>query len=139
VGQVYNWAISATNYDPAQTTLALKRYVNSQTYETTTGWVDTVKFFPDATIGHLYTTPQNGANQPFYGCKAGSTGYFVSLDPNCNGQRILGVNGYGYAQQAAGVATVALYSCTAKNGRFLSQDPHCKGQGSGTLFAYALP
>jgi hypothetical protein len=99
-----------------------------------------LKFFPDGTIGHLYNTPQNGATQPFYGCKEGSTGYFISLDLNCNGQRILGVNGYGYAQQPIGVATVALYSCTtSKNGWFLSQDPRCKGQATGTLFAYALP
>jgi hypothetical protein len=138
--EVHKWAVAANSYDPAQKTLALKRYLNSQTYETTTGWIDTAKFFPDGTIGHLYTTPQNGANQPFYGCKEGSTGYFISLDLNCNGQRILGVNGYGYAQQPAGVATVALYSCTtSKNGWFLSQDPRCKGQATGTLFAYALP
>lgn len=137
--EVHQWAISANNYDPAQKTLALKRYVNGQTYETTTGWVDILKFFPDATIGHLYTTPQNGANQPFYGCKEGNTGYFVSLDVNCNGQRILGVNGYGYAKKPAGLATVALYSCNTQKGRFLGQDADCKGQGPGTLFAYALP
>jgi hypothetical protein len=138
-GEVHNWAIATNSYDPAEKKLALNRYVNSHTYETTTGWIDTAKFFPDGTIGHLYTTPQNGANEPFYGCKAGDTGYFVSLDANCAGQRILGVNGYGYAHQPAGFATVALYSCTSQSGRFLSQDPRCKGEGSGTLFAYALP
>jgi hypothetical protein len=135
---VHNWAIAANTYDPAEKTLELRRYVNSQTYETTTGWIDAAKFFPDATLGHLYTTPQNGANQPFYGCKEGSTGYFVSLDPACNGQRILGLNGYGYAEQPTGVATVALYSCTSEHGRFLSQDPSCKGEGAATLFAYVL-
>ena len=114
--------------------------MNSQTYETTTGWIDITKFFPDRTLGHLYATPQNGANQPFYGCKEGSTGYFVSLDVACKGQRILGVNGYGYAKQPAGVATVALYSCTsASGGQFLSKDPACEAKGTGTLFGYALP
>ncbi len=137
--EIHNWAIAPNTYDPAEKTLALKRYLNSQTYETTTGWVNDLKFFPGTTIGHLYTTPQNGAKQPFYGCKEGSMGYFVSLDANCNGQRILGVNGYGYAQKPAGVTTVALYSCTSQKGRFLSQDPQCKGEASGTLFAYALP
>jgi len=139
-GDVAKWAIAVNSYDPAETTLALKRYLNSQTYETTTGWINTAKFFPDGTLGHLYTTPQNGANQPFYGCKEGSTGYFVSLDMACRGQRILGLNGYGYAQQPSGVATVALYSCrSANNGQFLSKDPACEGKGGGTLLGYALP
>jgi hypothetical protein len=137
--EIHKWAIAANSYDPAEKTLALKRYVNSDTYETTTGWIDTAKFFPDGTLGHLYTTPQNGANQPFYGCKEGSMGYFVSLDPACSGQRILGLNGYGYAQQPTGVDTVPLYSCTSKHGSFLSSDSGCKGEGTGTLFAYALP
>jgi hypothetical protein len=139
-GDVVKWAIAVNSYDPAETTLALKRYLNSQTYETTTGWINTAKFFPDGTLGRLYTTPQNGANQPFYGCKEGSTGYFVSLDMACRGQRILGVNGYGYAQQPTGVATVALYSCTsASRGQFLSKDPACEAKGAGTLLGYALP
>ena len=136
----HKWAIAVNSYDPAQTTLALNRYVNSQTYETTTGWINAAKFFPDGTLGHLYITPQNGANQPFYGCKAGSKDYFISLDMACNGQRILGVNGYGYAQQPSGVAAVALYSCNAANhGQFLSKDPACEGKGSGTLLGFALP
>jgi hypothetical protein len=67
-------------------------------------------------------------------------GYFVSLDPACDGQRILGVNGYGWAHQPGGTATVALYTCTSTHyGRFLSKDPACEGNGQGKLLGYALP
>jgi hypothetical protein len=138
---VPRWAIAVNSYKPDQNTLTLNRYQNDQTYEVTSGWIDPEgKFLLDSTLGHLYAAPENGANQAFYGCKEGATRYFVSLDLACNGQRILGVNGYGYAQQPAGVASVALYSCTsAAKGRFLSKDPACEGKGAGTLFAYALP
>lgn len=140
-GDIFQWAIAVNSYDPNQSTLTLKRYRNDKTYEVTTGWTDvSAKFLLDTTLGHLYAAPQNGANQPFYGCKDGSTGYFVSVDLACNGQRILGVNGYGYVQRPTGVSTVALYSCaSARNGRFLSKDSACEGNGAGTLFAYALP
>ena len=140
-GDISQWAITVNSYAPDRNTLTLNRYRNDKTYEVTSGWIDPhAKFLLDTILGHLYGAPQNGANQAFYGCKEGSRGYFVSLDPACNGQRILGVNGYGYAQQTPGVSTVALYSCTStKNGRFLSKDSACEGSGAGTFFAYALP
>ena len=138
---LWQWAIAVNNYNPDETTLALHRYLNGTTYQVTSGWTDpSAHFVLDTSIAHLYAAPQNGANQAFYGCKEGSTGYFVSLDPACNGQRILGVNGYGYAKQPTGVATVALYSCTStQKGRFLSKDPACEGSGTGALLAYGLP
>ncbi len=139
-GDVFNWAIAVNSYEPGQNVLTLNRYRNGKTYEVTSGWIDPkAKFLLDATLGHLYAAPQNGAEQPFYGCKQGSTGYFVSLDLACNGQRILGVNGYGYAQQPTGIATVPLYSCASTQSGFLSKDPACEGSGTGTFFAYALP
>jgi hypothetical protein len=139
-GNVATWAIAANSYKPDQTILTLKRYVNEKTYVVTTGWIDPVKFFPDATLGHLFAAPQQGADLPFYGCKQDSIGYFVSLDQACDGQRILGINGYGYAKKPVGITTIPLYSCVStRYGRFLSQDPACKGNGEGKLFAYALP
>jgi hypothetical protein len=139
-GSITQWAIAVNSYEPSQNILPLKRYVNAKTYEVTTGWVDPYKFFPDTTLGHLFAAPEQGANQPFYGCKLDDVGYFVSLDPGCEGQRILGINGYGYLKKPAGTTTVALYSCiSTQYGRFLSRDPACKGNGDGKLFAYALP
>ena len=139
-GNTIQWAIAVNSYKPNQNILALDRYVNAKTYEVTTGWVDPVKFFFDTNLGHLFAVPQHGANQPFYGCKQDAVGYFVSLDQACEGQRILGINGYGYAKKPAGMTTIALYSCiSTQYGRFLSRDPACKGNGDGKLFAYALP
>jgi hypothetical protein len=139
-GNVFSWAIAVSSYEPNQKSLAFKRYVNDKTYVITSGWIDAVKFFPDKTLGHLYTVPQKEANQPIYTCKRDSVGYFVSLDVGCDGQRILGINGYGYAQKPTGISTAALYSCTSTSyGEFLSNDPACEGKGAGKLFAYALP
>ncbi len=137
---VWQWAIAVNSYQPNQNLLTLKRYRNDKTYEVTSGWADLVKFFPDKTLAHLYAAPQSGADQPFYGCKQDELGYFVSLDPACEGQRILGVNGYGWAHQPDGAETVALYTCTSAHlGRFLSKDPACEGNGEGKLLGYALP
>ena len=139
-GDVIQWAIAVNTYDPKQSTVALKRYRNGKAYEVTTGWADPVKFFPDRTVGHLYTTPQNGAAQAFYGCKQDELGYFVSLDRACEGQRILGLNGYGYAAQPRGTATVPLYACrSTQYGRFVSRERNCEGSGEGKLLGYALP
>jgi hypothetical protein len=139
-GDTIQWSIAVNSYEPSQHLLALKRYVNEKTYVVTTGWIDPVKFFSDTTLGHLYAVPQPGANQPFYGCKQDAIGYFVSLDQMCDGQRILGINGYGYAKKPAGITTIPLYSCVStRYGRFLSRDPACKGNSKGELFAYALP
>jgi hypothetical protein len=139
-GDIFKWAIAVNSYEPNQTTLTLKRYRNDKTYEVTSGWADPVKFFPDKTLAHLYAAPQGGADQPFYGCKEDELGYFVSLDIGCEGQRILGVNGYGWLEKPHGVTTVALYTCTStRYGRFLSKDPACEGSSQGKLLGYALP
>lgn len=138
-GDIYRWAIAMNTYDPEQKTRALKRYRNAKTYEVTTGWADPVKFFPERTLGHLYTTPQNGAKQTFYGCKQDELVYFISLDSGCEGQRLLGLDGFGYATEPKGVSTVALYTCrSTRYGRFVSKDSKCEGNGEGTLLGYAL-
>jgi hypothetical protein len=139
-GGIYQWAIAVNSYEPSQNILTLKRYINAHTYEVTSGWADIVKFFPNKTLGRLYGTPQNGAQQPFYGCKQDELGYFVSLDQECEGQRILGINGYGWARKPSGIQTVALYTCrSTQYGRFVSKDAACEGNGKGQLLGYALP
>lgn len=138
---LYKWVIGSISWDPTQQTMALTRYHNGKIYEVTTGWVDPDGGFKtDAALGHLYENPQNGAQVPFYGCKNGSTGYFVSLDPSCEGQRILGLEGYGYASPTAAANLAALYRCTSTSlGQFVSHDAQCEGQGSGKLLGYGLP
>jgi hypothetical protein len=90
-------------------------------------------------LGHLYESPQQGATVPFYGCKSGSTDYFVSVDISCGGARILGTNGYGYAKPVAGMNLVALYRCSTAVDHFVSKDPLCEGHTAGLLLGYALP
>ena len=69
---------------------ALNPYINQHVHEVTTGWMDPNGGFTlEFTLGHLYQNPQQGATVPFYGCKAGSMDYFVSLDSACEGSRIL--------------------------------------------------
>ena len=64
----------------------------------------------------------------------------MSLDRACEGQRILGLNGYGYAAQPRGTATVPLYACrSTQYGRFVSRERNCEGSGEGKLLGYALP
>jgi hypothetical protein len=137
---ISKWAIAATSYNPGESTLTLSRYHNDRAYVTTTGWIDPDgKFILDETLGRLYTAPRKEAVRAIYACKAGSTAYFASIDPECNGHRILGLQGYGYAEPPADISTVALYSCTSSQlGAFLSKERGCEGRGKGTLLAYAL-
>jgi hypothetical protein len=139
-GNIAFWDISTATWVPGQPLKAFNRYFNQTAHEDTTGWIDPGGGFSlQSTLGHLYESPQQGATVPFFGCKSGSTDYFVSLDPNCGGSRILGTNGYGYAKPVAGLNLVALYRCNTGADDFVSQDPGCEGKASGQLLGYALP
>jgi hypothetical protein len=135
------WDIGSYVWTPDQPLLPLNRYSNLVTYDVTTGWIDPNGGFQlHSTLGHLYQSPRNGATLAIYACKNGSTDYFVSVDSGCAGQRILGLNGYGYAQPVAGVKLVPLYSCaTGGAATFVSQEANCESRGPGTLLGYALP
>ncbi len=140
-GDIGNWVIGSYRWTPGNALVALTRYVNADTYEVTTGWIDPgATFKVDAALGHLYDSPQGDANTALYSCKTGSSDYFVSLDRGCDSQHIVGLEGYGYARPAAGVQTVPLYRCSSPSlNHFVSHDPQCEGQGAGTLLAYGLP
>jgi hypothetical protein len=134
------WDIGRAAWVPGQPLRALNLYFNQSVHETTTGWVDPKGGFSmQATLGHLYESPQQGATLPFYGCKSGSTGYFISLGAICDGARLLGTNGFGYAKPVAGLNLVPLYNCNTGNDDFVSHDPQCGGKASGQLLGYALP
>jgi hypothetical protein len=140
-GDISTWVIGSATWKPDSPLLTLYRYANLSTYEVTTGWIDPGSDFKvDTVLGHLYESPQNGATTAFYGCKTGTIDYSVSLDPNCGGERILGLNGYGYSHPIAGVAMVPLYSCDSEGvAHFVSHDANCETRGPGTLLGYALP
>jgi len=138
---VGNWILMPMQWAPDEVpTLALNRYFNGTVHEVTTGWMSPDGGFRlQSTLGNLYSNPLHGATLPFYGCKGGRTDYFVSLDPCCEGQRILGKEGYGYSQPVPGVDIVALYRCSSGQDNFVSRDPKCEGQTTNQLLGYVLP
>ena len=139
-GDASNWDLGVLEWVPNQPLMAFDRYANSKTDLVTTGWVNPASgFVMKTTLGHLYESPQKGAAVPFYGCKRGTTDYFISLDHSCEGQRMLGKNGYGYAQPVGGLKLVPLYRCSTQTDHFVSKDSKCEGQTTDELLGYVLP
>jgi hypothetical protein len=134
------WDIAPASWTPDNPLMPLYRYFNGTVHEVTTGWVSTsANFQQESLLGHLYESPQQGATVPFYGCKNGDQGYFVSTDSACEGHRILGRNGYGYAEPIAGLNLIALYRCRTHDDHFVSQDSKCEGQTVDGILGYAVP
>jgi hypothetical protein len=134
-----NWDIvwSVWTPDNVLSRRSLNRYYSSAlgTHEVTTGWVDTSAFHLEGTLGYLYEAPTGIADVPLYSCKAGSSDWFVSLDPNCEGQLYIGLEGYGFAQD--GPNEVPLYRCYTGVNHFVSTRPDCEGQKTEQLLGYA--
>jgi hypothetical protein len=135
------WDISLVTVEPIPLPpKALNRYFNQTVHEVTTGWIDPNGGFTlEKTLGHLYENPQQGATLQFFSCKAGSTGYFVSLDSTCGGALVMGSEGYGYSKPVAGLNLVPLYSCSTGTDDFVSNDAGCEGKAAGEFLGYALP
>lgn len=140
-GSLIQWDIGSFAWSPDEAKRTLTRYQNSDSYDTTSGYIDPHShFIADTILGHLYEAPQNATTVPFFNCKANPKDYFVSLDPTCGGNYVVGLQGYGYAKPVPANSTVAVYSCSsARHGHFVSKDAQCEGNGSGTLLGYVLP
>jgi hypothetical protein len=139
--QVGSWILMpmewVSNVSPL---IPFNRYFNGSVHEVTGGWISPDGGFQEQeSLGRLYVKPSQGATVPFYGCKAGQEDYFVSLDVGCEGQRILGKNGYGYSQAVPGLNLIALYRCRTAYDHFVSKDPKCEGQTTDELLGYVLP
>src|SRR6185437_3669132 len=120
------WDIGHVDWTPGHELLALGVYSNHSAQEVTTGWIDPHgSFLLESTLGYLYESPQNGATTAFYACKGGTRDYFISTDPFCNGQRIIGLEGYGYAQPQANHDLSPLYSCSTGAVHFASTNANC--------------
>jgi len=121
-------------------TVPLNRYSNGSVHEVTTGWVSPNGGFQrESTLGHLYSTQFQDAVVRFYSCKRESFDYFVSLDVDCEGQRMLGTNGYAYPRPVSGLNLAPLYRCSSGHDHFVSKDPKCEGQNTDMLLGYVLP
>jgi hypothetical protein len=145
------WDIGSVQWVPGNQLVPFNSYNNQSVNEVTTGWIDPQGGFTEGSIlGHLYEAPQQGATVPLYGCKSGSTNYFVSTDGACGGSLLLGVDGYVYPSPQPGVSLVPLYSCTTNQGSSVSNNPTCQGNvgeaasegivgAAGTLLGYSAP
>lgn len=135
-----NWTIHLEKWSPNSSSLPFYQYFNGKVHEVTTGWIDpSGGFHQESLLGHLEPAPRQGADLSFYACKRGRSDYFVSLDSACEGQRILGRDGYGYSRPVAGLELVGLYRCSTGHDHFVSQNPGCEGQKEDEFLGYALP
>jgi hypothetical protein len=132
------WIVMPMEWTPGNDLLAFTRYSNGSVHQVTTGWVSG-EFHMDKLLGHIYANPLHGADYPLYGCKKGDKDYFVSPDPACEGERMLGKAGYAYLKPTSGVTMVPLYRCRSSHDHFVSTDPKCEGQTMEELLAYVLP
>jgi hypothetical protein len=134
------WDIAPAEWIPNRGPLALTRYTNAGTDVVTIGWVSpSAKFQKQQTVGHLFASPQAGATIRLFACVRGKMDYFVSLDGACEGERIVGTNGFLYSHPDAQQKLVPLYRCATSRSHFVSQDPRCDGQQNDGLMGYALP
>jgi hypothetical protein len=135
-----SWDIGEFSWSPKDTMLyTLNQYTTGKSHLVTTGWIDAQVFTLEKTLGRLYPAPQDGATVALYGCKAGSTDQFLSLDSSCEGEYVIGLNGYLYAQPPVGKASVAIYLCSTQDDHFVSSDPNCEGSLTDTLLGHILP
>jgi hypothetical protein len=133
------WDIGRADWTPGHTLVSLGLYASKATQVATTGWVDPDGSFTlQSTLGQLYEIPQHGATTAFYACKAGTRDYFISTDPFCNGQRIIGLEGYGYAQPQAKLKLSPLYSCSTGAVHFASTSATCNNAPDPALIGYIL-
>jgi hypothetical protein len=136
------WDIGSVQWVPGNQLIPFNSYHNQSVYEVTTGWIDPNGGFTlGSVVGHLYEGPQQGATVALYGCKSGSTNYFVSKDTACGGALQLGFEGFVYPSPQPGTSMVPLYSCTTNNDQSVSNDSNCEGNGvgAGTLLGYSAP
>jgi hypothetical protein len=134
------WDVSPMEWVPNHPLLPLNRYFNGTVHWVTTGWVSPLGNFKlQSLLGHLYQGPDQGATVPFYACKRGNRDFFVSLDSACEGQRILGRNGFAYSKPNPTLNLIALYRCSTGSDHFVSGDSSCEGATTDELLGYVLP
>ena len=133
------WDIGRADWTPGHNVVSLGLYASKDTQVVTTGWVDPDGSFAlQSTLGQLYESPQHGATTAFYACKAGTKDYFISTDPFCDGQRIIGLEGYGYAQPKAKIKLSPLYRCSTGTVHFASTSATCNNAPDPALIGYIL-
>jgi hypothetical protein len=133
------WDIGRVDWTPGNELLPLILYSNKSTQIATTGWTDPAGGFDvQSRLGYLYESPQNGATTAFYACKSGTKDYFISTDTGCEGQHILGLEGYGYSQPQKNQNLSPLYLCSTGSIHFASTSRTCNHALDPSLLGYIL-
>jgi surface antigen len=121
----------------AQTHAALDRFVNPSTAD---HWI-TARAVPngyqfEGRLGYMLQAAGAGRHA-LYSCMIGSD-QFTSPDPGCEGQKVIGQDGWAYDSAPSGQQVTAIYRCTthASGEHFVSTDPGCEGQHTEFLLGY---
>jgi hypothetical protein len=79
-------------------------------------------------LGYLLAEGGSGRH-PIYGCNAGGSDYFLSLDAGCEGRTVLGTEGYAYDAPPTSEPTQPVYRCQwPGHDHFASSSSDCEGQ-----------
>lgn len=105
---------------------ALTQWFNGSDHWETPGAV-TSGYSLGSTLGFLAPTPTPGT-VALYGCTSGPD-HFLSLSAACEGQTVLGTEGYIYSSPPASAASSPLYSCLAAS---TSAEDHFAAASCGT-------
>jgi hypothetical protein len=132
------WKISEITWQPGHPLLPFRRYFSASLdrSEATTGYVDTSAFAYQRTLGSLYEEPTGGATRALYGCRNDPDDYFVSTRSDCEGKKVLGLEGYAYPASGTG-HDIPLYRCNTGTYHLVSTDPNCGGWTRESLLGYA--
>ena len=121
----------------AQTHPALDRFYDPQTkdHRITAGIVPNGYQF-EGRLGYMLQAGGSGRHA-LYSCMIG-TDQFTSVNSNCEGQRVLGQDGWAYNTAPRGLQTTPIYRCTVNGSgeHFVSADSGCEGQHTEGLLGY---
>jgi hypothetical protein len=120
---------------PAGAPLLVRYYAPGVSHWVTTGSVGAA-YTRERTLGYVYAQPAGSFTTALYGCLHGTSDYFLSHDPGCEGQTVLRTEGY-----VAGTAQpdrVAIYRCSTGSDHFASTDPTCEGTTTESLLGYVV-
>ncbi|WP_194916812.1 cutinase family protein [Catenulispora rubra] len=135
-GSITPYAQSTANRGPGFGELA--RYWNGSDHYTAAGEVPPGYRF-EGPLGVLERAQVPGT-VPLQACMFHGTDEFSSLDPNCEGQTVIGTLGFIYSSPPTDQPSLPFYRClVASNGEhFDASDPNCEGQTTEHLLGYTI-
>jgi hypothetical protein len=120
---------------PTGAPLLVRYYEPGVSHWVTTGTVGAI-YKKEQTLGYVYAQPAGSFTTALYGCLQGTSDYFLSHDPGCEGQTALRTE--GYVSNAAQPDRVAIYRCYTGSDHFASTDPKCEGTTMESMLGYVV-